>query len=383
METEKRQLKARHGSILVLAIIMVAVLLIIGLALIRLGLNSRLQAVRSQLVISAKAAADAGMTKAIEKMRDAFNKGASMPVGSESGVTAGSNPPATYTYTITGGSTSWDVNSTGTVSGVQRTVHCKLAITPIPAIAVQNEIWLQTTDFPCTITMQTNSTERAAVTLKAGLTVNGDVVCGPGGDPRTAIDTKDRTIINGYTYAADEPVPFPAVEVPPPFWTVSKTAYIHATDANVSGDKWWGPTTIDIQDLTIIGPCRIFIEGGQLTLGNNKSIIVNPGGSLELYLDGNFEGKNSMGFENLTNDATKLKIQGTENCTFINLKAKSASLACAIYAPSADVSLFNSANIFGTVAANSFTMKLGGSFCSDPNSARYTLDPAQGSWWEE
>lgn len=59
METKGK--KNRIGSILVLAVIMVITLLIIGLAVITLGQNSRLRAVRYQFVIEAKTAADAGL----------------------------------------------------------------------------------------------------------------------------------------------------------------------------------------------------------------------------------------------------------------------------------------------------------------------------------
>jgi hypothetical protein len=383
------KMKFKNGSILVLAVIMVAILLIIGLALIRLGLNSRLQAIHSQMVISAKTAADAGITRAVKRMRYAFENGLSLPVSPEVDASlAGSDPPATYTYTIKSVSANkWELISTGTAGTTQRIVHSTLNRKPIPAIAVQNTIWVQDVDFPCgTVIMQTNSvqTKPPAVTVKAGVTIPGDVVCGPGGDPAEVIDTKDSTIITGFAYAAEEPVPFPPVVVPANLVTLPKTAYIFDSDPNISGDRHYGNMDITgIQNIT--GPTRIFVEG-DLTMFNGagvKELVVKTGASLELYLNGKLETKNSGVLDNETGVATNFKIFGTPTCTQIDLKAKSGSLAVAVYAPSADVTLFNSATIYGTIAANNFTMKLGGSFCADANSANYTLDAAQGSWWEE
>lgn len=120
-----------------------------------------------------------------------------------------------------------------------------------------------------------------------------------------------------------------------------------------------------------------------MTLGNGASIVIKAGASLELYLDGNLEAKNSMGLENQTSVAANLKIKGTANCLKINLKANSGSLYCDIYAPYADVATFNGASYTGSVAANSFTMDHGSSFCADSSGSEKTLDPAQGCWWEE
>ena len=63
------KMKAKNGSILVLAVTMVVILSIIGLAMMQLGLNARLRAIRAQFAIEAKTAADAGLGKAINAMR--------------------------------------------------------------------------------------------------------------------------------------------------------------------------------------------------------------------------------------------------------------------------------------------------------------------------
>lgn len=246
----KKRAEIKKGSVLVLAVIMVVILFIIGLALIRLGLNSRLQAIHSQLIMTARTAADCGMTTAMHVMTQKFKD--EPVISAWTSLPSEPNTPiagmdATYRYNVVQhGTASWDITSIGTAGNFERVVHNRMKINTIPAVAVRHNIWLQDALFPCAgLTMQTNSTAENAVILKPGVNITGDVVCGPGGNPTEVIDTKASTVINGFTYAAEDAVDFPDVEVPLSTWTVGKGTYNATAElGGIIGDRWWGDTTI-------------------------------------------------------------------------------------------------------------------------------------------
>jgi len=126
---------------------------------------------------------------------------------------------------------------------------------------------------------------------------------------------------------------------------------------------------------------------GKMTLNNASEVIVVGGGKLTLYLGTALEDKNSTGFSNLNSDnASALKIYGLPTCTWIDLKAKS-TLAAAVYAPDADVDLYNAGDFIGAITANSFDMKNSGNFYFDTRLLDLDInDPAAvfvvGRWWE-
>ena len=66
----KKMWSKRTGSAIVLAMFAVLILFITGTGLFRLGLNSRVYAVRTAEGIKARCAADAGLAKALFRMNE-------------------------------------------------------------------------------------------------------------------------------------------------------------------------------------------------------------------------------------------------------------------------------------------------------------------------
>lgn len=231
MENNKRK-KKRKGAILPLAIIMVIILFIIGLALIRLGLNARLQSVRTTAMLSARAAADAGMTEATDYL---FNLYSNQPGWSDVvDLTVGpvnmdsSFGNASFTYSITGPNpiSGYDITSTGTAAKVTRIVHALMILkSDWFGVGVKDTITMhvggtiilipEDADFR----LQTNSTEDGAVDLKMGIYIPGAVVIGPTGEIEEVIDTKRLTDWEDEPYASEREMEFdpkPAPNDPPP-----------------------------------------------------------------------------------------------------------------------------------------------------------------------
>jgi hypothetical protein len=403
---------------MVLAVIMVVILLIIGLALIRLGMNSRLQAVRSQLVINAKNAADAGMTTAVKKMRYAFDHSQSLPVpgGSANFTEAGT----AYTYGVINDPNTpftYGIDSTGTAAGtVSRTVHSKLQIvSSYFGIGVKDDIHIFNGGTVGTIptggelTIQTNTVDKSGVVINNGVIIPGDVVVGPGGSPDTVIDTKKDAMIQGEARPAAEPIDFKPVNVPtlPAGQPITYSGGI----ANItSSGAYSGNISVDPNKTLRFGGSGgnlvIFIDGN-FTLKNTAKLTVAAGSTLKLYVSNNLTADNGSFITNeivpltgtpsqtqIETAAMSFSIYGTSACQSLPCQSitiqNSGNFYGTIYAPNAFVDIKNSGNMYGAVVGGSdIWVHNSGNFyfveklreIIDPNLPSSTFAIVR--WWEE
>ena len=378
MKITRRRAK-NCGVVLPLAVSMIVLLVLIGLALIRLGLSARMQAIRVTIGISARTAADAGLTEAYRLMRDKLeveltwdNSIFPYTVGP---VYLPGDPygNANYTFTITDDpNNSFIISSTGRAGTVEKTVCCQLELKSLwfgigvkEGVDIKVETNFGTIPLPNgEFKIQTNSTEDGAVIFKAGVVIPGDVVVGPGGDPDSVINEKSSTTILGDTYASENPIDFPSVIVPLDLTSLPTTSYNY-DPCGLTGDIKYSTLSLPNGTLQeIVGDCRIYVVG-KMTLNNNAELLITPGSSLTLYLNGSLEDKNSSGITNSTNEAARFSMYGTDNCEAINLKAKSDFYG-AIYAPNASLDIYNGGNLYGAFIGNqTLTIKNSGTFYFD------------------
>jgi len=391
------------GVTLVLVTVIGIIVVILSLTMIQLGYHARVMAARTVHGILARCAADAGMANAIFLMNkklidEATWDNSSLPSSADV-VLLGDMPPpfSRFSYSVTGDSgAGFQITSTG-ICGMttQKQVHTTLEIgSYFRGIGVEEEVnvKLGTTfdtigpGLPSDLEIRSNTTDRGAMIFKAFVTVPGDVVCGPGGDPAEVIDCKATTVIEGETYAASETLVFPDVPVPDNMvysGSITDPCTVISTPGRYQYD------TINVPQsgiLKIATSCVIYVTGPMI-LNQGSEVIVQSGASLELYLGVRLEDKNSIGMTNETLDARCLRIYGLPTCTDIDLKAKS-DLHAAVYAPDADLDLFNAGDIYGAFVAESFEMKNSATFYYDTNLKSLGIDdPAAlfivGRWWED
>ena len=404
----KGQKRSRHrGATLVFITTVGVIVSILGLAMIRLGHHARTLAARNVQSVTARCAADAGMADAIFRMQKKI-------VGElnwdDSTIPTASNLPlveneplvanAQYSYTISGAAnTGYQIDATGLCGPATRTTHAGLLVGSYwEGIGVRETVDIKLDSFfgvvgpglPSDMVIRTNSTEANSIILKAFVTIPGDIVVGPGGDPAVVIDPKDSTIILGECYAATETLVFPDVVPPPPPYTFNMGNFSGTLPPLNQSDAYYYFDSFDIPKDGVIqvnGKNVTIYVSGKMILNQSAEVIVNGGGSLTLYLGTSLEDKNSTGFSNLnSDDAHALRIYGLPTCTSIDLKAKS-TLAAAVYAPDADISLYNSGDFIGAITGNSFDMKNSGDFYFDTRLMYLDIDdPAAvfvvSRWWE-
>jgi hypothetical protein len=364
----------------------VVILLILGTALLSVGLHSRGFSVRTASDISARCAADSGLTKAFYEMNEKLKvtpwDGTSLP-----GVTSEilPNSDATYSYTVTGDlSSGYAVESTGQSGPRKKIVSCSLplqglfeyAIFGNEGIELKNGAtidWYNYDDDDKNLQVGTNSILEDSVVLMNGVTVSGDMVVGVGGNPDIVIDYTMATI-TGDTFAMTKEHDLPQVTVP--VWLESMPSGGTIDDSIIisTSGQYDGIDLGNSKIITIDGTVSLYING-DIILSNSAELQVNNGDdiSLILYVGGDIEVKNSGSLNNLSADPKKVQIFALDGCQNITLK-NGSDFYGAIYAPYTDVVMMNSADFYGAIVAQSFEQKNSAPFNYDASLRDVTID---------
>ncbi len=370
------QLK-KPGFAIPLAMLAVVILSVIGVGLLSLGMHGRLFAVRTASDIAARCAADAALTKAVFEMNEKLKvtpwDDSTLPQATDEMLP---NSDATFSYTITG-----DIDNGFTVECIGKSGLAEKRITftlqlqgPFETaifadttIDLKNRTivdWYNYGENEGNLQIGTNSTEPAGIDLKNGVTVNGDVVVGAGGDPDVVINATWATI-TGETYALAQKYELPPITVPQYLQELPSQGTIDESTTITTSGKYKSIKLKKGKIITIDGPVTLYIIG-DIKLDNSAELQVvdDDDASLILYLGGKFEGKHRGSINNRTEDAKKVKIYGLDSCHSIRFKNNS-NFYGAIYAPNADVEMMNSADLFGAVVARSFVQKNSATFNYD------------------
>jgi hypothetical protein len=384
--------QTKRGGGFALGIVMCAliILLVIGAGVVRIGMHGRAIAVRDSSQITARSAADAGLTQALYSINQMVESktwnDSSLPSAIDATLI---DNPATYSYTVTKISPAdsnddiYSIKCTGKYGLARKTVHSIFELEGLfeYAIYVANNLTLKNgttitaynvdADDP-PLQIGTNSTAAGAITAKTGVTIDGDIVVGPGGDPDVVIDNATEASVTGQTYPSLIEHKTPNINVPQALVdmtsggaitgsiTLSSTAkYDSINFTGASSD----PNKID--KVTVNGNVKIYITG-DLRLGNGDTVEIQPDASLVIFLGGNLFVDNSGAINNLTKDPKKLKIYGLDTCTNIDFK-NSGTFYGAVYAPDADIHLYNGFTVYGAVVGKSFTQDVNANFYYDMN----------------
>jgi hypothetical protein len=427
---KKNCVRMRRGSVLPLVVIVVTLLLVVGLGMLRLGVQARVYASRTSDGIAARGAADAGLTKAVWALNQRHGGGLSaspLPGQAEQSL---ANCYATYSYDMARpgeipaqpvvGSVGeeddpfgfkipfesrYEIRCTGRCGIAEKTVHATVKLEGLfeSALLSQGRISLMPntlitgynsadpTDTDIDVKIGTTSTNDNSIPLGPGTVVEGDVFVGVGGDPAEVIGAGGT--ITGQKYTLTEEIQFPVITVPalPNFDTVISAKGI--TVKMTPGDSGtYKEIELSSQAgipgvLEITGGKVVLCLTGNIDLGNSTEIAVRAGSSLVLYAGGNIATGNSAGFVNENSLISTLKIFATrQDIQTFDLKAKSDVFGL-VYAPNADVELYPKAKLYGAIVAGNISIKSNGTFyydealrsvSPDDEGARFVVE----RWWE-
>jgi hypothetical protein len=407
MERKRMQSRIRSGSILVLAVIMVVILLIIGLALMRLGLNTRLQTIRSQHVIEAKSAADAGLSQALYQMNKkrrndiatlgAWNGAAPLPKASTP--VQFSDSGQTYTYDVNGSpAAGFTMTATGNMNSgqVQRTVQgvtslenpfSEGALIVREICSIQNMVHVSSINSSGNplydnVTVRIGSASgvliagEKPVQIGSNGNIKSDIVVGVGGNPTNLTTVGNKTDVSGKVYAMPQEFSFDPAVIPPALVSAASSSFSTDHLQTITSGKY---DKIDLVQngagLNVFGDVSLYVTG-DITTGPSCSIIVNTGSSLTIYLDGNFitRPNNDVNFVNLTGIAGNFKIYGTNPVSQnISLWPKNDFVG-AIYAPNASVDFKPKGIFLGGIVCDNFFASNNFSFTYDKALSQVTIN---------
>ena len=376
---------SRRGDAMTLAMVAVMLLLAVGMGLLSLGLHGRVYATRVASEIAAKCAADAGLTMALFEMNEQLKvqpwSDSTLPERTDQQL---SNCDATFSYRVTSGADGYVIESVGTSGICQKRVYATLELEGLceHAILTRETLVLKSgtvvdgynsldpSDTDSDVDVGTQSTSDDTVILNNGVTVEGDVVVGVGGNPDIVI--KDLGATTGDKYAGTQNDPLPVITPPT---LPNKASDISAKGATVTltpadSGRYSG---IDLKNAS--SPGVLEITGGHVTLhvtgdislGQSCEIVVRNGASLTIYADGDILCANDsdINSENPPSAASTFQLFATgEDLQSFDLKAKS-EFTGVIYAPNANIQLNAGGDAYGSIVANNFEFKAGGNYHYD------------------
>ena len=397
-------LSKRCGSTVVMSLIAVVLIAIVGMGLLSLSLNSQIFAARNASTISARCAADAGLTKSIFEINNRLKAGPQEISAAFQAVELNDEPVvflntyemlpncrSSFRYKVapssiytTLGNVSMTIESTGISGLAQKTVYANVKLQGPFEYAILTEDglvlysgsvvdWYNYGADIGNFKIGTQSTEEDAIELKDTSIINGDVIVGIGGDPDVVIKDLGATI-TGDSYPMIEEPYIPSIKVPDWLNALPSGGTIKNNTTITDSAKHDEIDLNNNNEIEIRNNVTLYVVG-DVILGNSAEIIIDDSvdSSLVLYVGGNIEGKNGSAFNNKTQDPKKLKIYGLNSCHEMRFK-NSCDFYGVIYAPKADVTFDNSADAYGSIVARTFEQKNSGVFNYDASLREVGLD---------
>jgi hypothetical protein len=391
----KKHLDAQdRGFALSLALLVVVLLLIVGGSLLTLGVNSRIISMQNAQQIQARCAADSGLAKALWDMNHKLKvkswNDSNLPLTT---IQSLPNCSAIFSYSVTSENKSnYMITSVGSCGSATAKVYAVAGLRGLfdNAILVKNRLSLMPNalvkgsnsldpfDTEFDVAIGTTSVLADRIPLGPGTIIDGDVFVGVGGDPGTVVGASGTITGQKYSLTLEPYLP----DIIPPSLPAKGTD-LSATGSTITLGPAESGTYTEINLSQGGGNSGILeIQGGEVVLhitgnidmGNGCELIVRPGSSLTLYIDGDISTDNSVGINNKAGNVDDFKLYGTGTGEQVfSLKAKS-SVFGTVYAPEADITLYPNAEMYGAIVGRNVTFKSGSVFYYDEAVREVTAD---------
>ena len=350
MSINKLLKSKRTGSAIALALLVVIILVVMGAGLLSLGLHSRMLSTRTAAEISARCAADAGLTKAVFEMNEKLKvrpwDDNALPLETDATL---ANSDATFSYMITSDPDYiYHVDVTGRAGREIKTVGCTLTLVGLfrNAVYAQNSLVLENA-----FLIDAYSSEQGPY---GGVNALQPTTVATG-DPN-AVAMGSGTVYGEFLVDYGRELPAISAPTEPPF-DVSKGEI--DLDAN-SVPLVLGPDDSGQYDsITLLEGGKLIIDGEvtlyvpeDIRMKQFSELEILPDSYLTLYLGGNFTARNTSAVNALTQEPKGCQVYGIGEEGQSFLFEQSAVFYGTIYAPDADITLNNAAELYGAIIAD-------------------------------
>lgn len=378
------------GSVLAIMVLLILLLSLTCMALIGVAREARVRTVKNVSDLSARFAADAGFERALYLMNQNLEAGTwtldDVPTYDAESLTASE---ADYTVTFEGDLDSgYQLTSVGACGLATRTVRATIELSsPFAndyAVLTKGNLILKNNamvsgynsadpmDTDVLVAIGTLSDEDGSIVLDNNATVNGDIHIPPGSDPDEVVKTPMAEAVAGEIFVLPTEIKLPPITEPS--FTASKGA-ISGKDVTLTSSDSGKYTGIDISTngrLMINGNVILYIVG-DIVLGNQARLEVADLSTLKVYFNGDIEAKNASQIVNVSQIPDAIRLYGTGEDQTIDLK-NSNDIQAIIYAPDADMIIYNSVDAYGCFIVDTFEMKSSGNVYYDEALKETSLD---------
>jgi len=344
MKMKKALKRKRIGSAMALALLVVIILVVMGTGLLSLGLHGRMLATRTAAEIAARCAADAGLTKAVFEMNEKLKvkpwDDNTLPQETDAIL---ANSDATFTYTITGSPDYiYDVDVTGNAGRETKNISCTFVLVGLfrNAVYAQDSLVLENA-----FLIDAYSSEQGPY---GGVNALQPTTVATG-DPN-AVAMGSGTVYG--EFLVDYGRELPAISVPTgsPF-----DVSMGSIDTN-EVDIHFGPADSGQYDEIKLSKAKLTIDGDvtlyvveDFSAKQYSNVEILPDSSLTLYIGGNMSFRNISSVNALLQDPKLCQVFGVGEEGQQFLFEQSAVFYGTIYAPNADITLNNAAELYGAI----------------------------------
>ncbi len=150
---------------------------------------------------------------------------------------------------------------------------------------------------------------------------------------------------------SDVGVPFTGGYMTPSSGNLGGTNYTYLLG---QGDYQSSALNVGNGTMLVTGKARLYVKG-TFTVGSTAEIVLAPGASLEVFVDGPDVNVGGKGVVNLTGLAKNFTLYGLPTCTSVAMGGNSTFIGT-VYAPEALVSMKGNPVVIGAVVGNSIDM---------------------------
>lgn len=349
----------KKGSILILAMLVIVVLIVFGAVLVSRGTSERVLVQQHDEYAQALWLADAGVHRTIAALDNddwpvpPWSKTPAAAPAGEANLVAQPLGGGTYTVIATNLTTNDPhLFSTGTVGNLNRTLDVDLVRTELNPLknaafgvtsitmdgSVSTDSYKSTCAPPAAAGNEGNIGSDGSVTFHGNPPIDGNVVLGPG----ASVSGCGGTCYND-TQNNTEPAYIPMPEVPSGYSSSGNIDFVGAGVITINDGEYREYGVIKLktnQTLHVTGDAKIYVSdtaaANSLIISGTGKIQIDPGASLEIYVDGNVSLTGQGVANDLTNGPDSFVLFGTTSGSNIKISGQ-GTLSGVVYAPGSSI----------------------------------------------